>query len=129
MSTIKPDEISQWLTLVQDYRTSPEALNRIAGSINGVNQALGSKTLSAQPLFWTEPSNLDSSRLFLDFARLVPGMQKTKVHARVIMTPQAVKALHKTLGANIERFEKTHGEIKLAGQPGQDGPGIGFQSV
>ena len=68
------------------------------------------------------------AEFILDFARLVPGLPKTKVHARLIMTPQAVKAFHKTLGANIERYETNHGEIKLAGQPGQDGPGIGFQN-
>ena len=68
------------------------------------------------------------AEFILDFARLVPGLAKSKVHARIIMTPQAVKALHKSLGANIERFEKAHGEIKLAGQVGQNEPGIGFQS-
>ncbi len=68
------------------------------------------------------------AEFILDFARLVPGMAKSKVHARIIMTPQAVKALHKSLGANLERFEGLNGEIKLAGQPGQDGPGIGFQA-
>ncbi|MCP4290461.1 MAG: DUF3467 domain-containing protein, partial [bacterium] len=62
------------------------------------------------------------AEFILDFARLVPGMAKSKVHARIIMTPQAVKALHKTLGANLERYEKVHGEIKVAGQPGPDGP-------
>ena len=68
------------------------------------------------------------AEFILDFARLVPGLAKSKVHARIIMTPQAVKVLHRSLGANIERFEKTHGEIKLKGQPDQDGPGIGFQT-
>ncbi len=68
------------------------------------------------------------AEFILDFARLVPGMPKSKVHARIIMTPQAIKALHKSLGANLERFEKAHGEIKLAGDPTQDGPGIGFQA-
>lgn len=66
------------------------------------------------------------AEFILDFARLVPGMPKTKVHARIIMTPQAIKALSKTLAAKIEQYEKVHGEIKLAGQPGGDGPGIGF---
>ncbi len=69
-----------------------------------------------------------TAEFILDFARLVPGMPKSKVHARVIMTPQAVKALHKSLGANIERYEAANGEIKIAGQPGPDGPAIGFQS-
>ena len=61
----------------------------------------------------------------LDFARLVPGLPKSKVHARIIMTPQSVKALSRSLAANIERFEEVHGEIKLAGQTPQ-GPTIGF---
>lgn len=67
------------------------------------------------------------AEFILDFARLVPGNPKTKVHARVIMTPQAAKALQKNLAANIERFEEANGEIKLAGQP-DSGPGIGFHS-
>lgn len=67
-----------------------------------------------------------AAEFILDFARLVPGIPKSKVHARVIMTPQAAKALHRNLGANIERFEKTHGEIKVQGQPSPEGPGIGF---
>ena len=63
----------------------------------------------------------------LDFARLVPGLPKSKVHARIIMTPQSAKALQKSLAVNVERFEQTYGEIKLAGQPNQ-GPNIGFQT-
>ena len=63
----------------------------------------------------------------LDFARLVPGMPKSKVHARIIMTPQSAKALQKLLAANVERYETTHGEIKLAGQP-DPGRVVGFES-
>lgn len=61
----------------------------------------------------------------LDFARLVPGLPKSKVHARIIMTPQSAKALARSLAVNVERFEEVHGEIKLAGQTPQ-GPAIGF---
>lgn len=71
--------------------------------------------------------SFSNSEFILDFARLVPGLPKSKVHARIIMTPQSLKALHKSLGKNIERFEGTHGEIKLAGQT-EAGPGIGFHS-
>ncbi len=67
------------------------------------------------------------AEFILDFARIVPGMPKAKVHARVIMTPQAAKGLLQTLGKNIERFEAANGEIKLAGQPDATG-GIGFQT-
>ncbi len=67
------------------------------------------------------------AEFILDFARLVPGMPKSKVHARVIMTPQSAKALAKSLAVNIERFETNHGEIKLAGQP-DTSQNIGFQT-
>jgi hypothetical protein len=67
------------------------------------------------------------AEFILDFARLVPGMAKSKVHARIIMTPQSAKALQRSLAMNLERFEATHGEIKLAGQPG-DSQSIGFQT-
>jgi len=33
----------------------------------------------------------------------------------------------KSLGVNLERFEGTHGEIKLAGQP-EGNQNIGFQT-
>jgi hypothetical protein len=66
------------------------------------------------------------SEFILDFARLMPGLAKSKVFARIVMTPQNAKALHRTLGVNIERFENTHGEIRHPG--GQDGNGIGFQT-
>ena len=68
------------------------------------------------------------AEFILDFARLVPGAPKSKVHARIIMTPQSAKALMKSLTVNVEKFEETHGEIKLAGQPQANGPGIGFQT-
>jgi len=67
------------------------------------------------------------AEFILDFARLVPGMPKSKVHARIIMTPQSAKALQKSLAVNIERFEGSHGEIKLAGQP-EAGQNIGFHN-
>jgi len=67
------------------------------------------------------------AEFILDFARLVPGVPKAKVHARVILTPQSAKALAKLLDTNLERWEKVHGEIKLAGQPGA-GHNIGFQT-
>jgi hypothetical protein len=67
------------------------------------------------------------AEFILDFARVVPGAPKAKVHARVILTPQSAKALSRLLNANLERWEKANGEIKLAGQPGS-GHNIGFQA-
>jgi len=68
------------------------------------------------------------AEFILDFARLVPGLPKSKVHARIIMTPQSAKGLLQSLRGNIEKFEEVHGEIKLAGQPTAGGPNIGFQT-
>lgn len=67
------------------------------------------------------------SEFVLDFARLLPGVPKAKVHARVILTPAGAKALHRSLGENVERFEKAHGEIRLPGPQDQHGP-IGFHT-
>ncbi len=49
----------------------------------------------------------------LDFTRMLPGVPKTKVYARIIMTPQHAKSLSKALNENIEKFEKEFGEIKI----------------
>ena len=68
-----------------------------------------------------------ASEFILDFARLLPGSPKARVHARVIMTPQSAKALQKSLEANVQRFEEVHGEIKLAGQTNAT-PNIGFHT-
>lgn len=67
------------------------------------------------------------AEFILDFARIVPGVPKARVHARVIMTPMALKALQANLKANIERYEAVHGEIKLSGQP-QINHVIGFDT-
>lgn len=64
------------------------------------------------------------AEFFVDFARMVPGAPKAKVHSRVILTPQSAKALQKLLAVNVERWESIHGEIKLTGGlGGPDGPG------
>ncbi|MDY0110548.1 MAG: DUF3467 domain-containing protein [Candidatus Krumholzibacteria bacterium] len=66
------------------------------------------------------------SEFVLDFARLLPGVPKAKIHARVILTPAAAKALHLHLGQNLERFEKQHGEIRLKPGNPPDPSQIGF---
>ena len=61
----------------------------------------------------------------LDFTRMVPGVPKAKVYARIIMTPQHAKSLSKALADNIEKFEKDFGEIKIIGS--NQGKHYGFQ--
>lgn len=61
----------------------------------------------------------------IDFTRVLPGVPKAKVHARIITTPQHAKLLLNALKDNIEKFERTFGEIKIHGEP-THGP-FGFQ--
>ncbi len=49
----------------------------------------------------------------IDFTRVMPGVPKAKVHARIIMTPQHAKLLLRALGDNIQKYELQYGEIKL----------------
>ena len=61
-----------------------------------------------------------SSEVILDFARALPGAAKTRVHARIIMTPQHAKSLHSALGVNLKKFEEKHGPIRAPGSGGSD---------
>lgn len=67
-----------------------------------------------------------AAEFVIDFTRILPGVPKTKVYSRIIMTPQHAKSLLRALEDNIKKFEDQHGEIKIAGAPGQ-GRQIGFQ--
>jgi hypothetical protein len=51
----------------------------------------------------------------IDFTRILPGVPKAKVFARIVMTPQHTKLLHNALKDNIEKYEGKFGEIKIAG--------------
>ncbi|GAB1372999.1 DUF3467 domain-containing protein [Candidatus Kapaibacterium sp.] len=51
----------------------------------------------------------------VDFTRVLPGVPKAKVHARIVMTPQHAKLLLRALGDNIARFEHSFGEINVDG--------------
>ncbi len=61
----------------------------------------------------------------IDFTRMLPGVPKTRVYARIIMTPQHAKSLQKALSENIEKYEKQFGEIKIHGN--QKNRAFGFQ--
>lgn len=68
-----------------------------------------------------------NSEVIIDFARALPGLPKSKIHARIILTPHNAKALHRALGENLAKFEAAHGPIKLAGS-GDPSKSIGFKS-
>lgn len=61
----------------------------------------------------------------IDFARMTPGAPKTKVYARIIMTPAHAKMLLNALDENIKKFESVYGAVKV---PGADDKNIGFQA-
>lgn len=52
----------------------------------------------------------------VDFTRLLPGVPKARVHARIVMTPQHSKLLLHALHDNITRYEAQYGEINIDGQ-------------
>lgn len=60
-----------------------------------------------------------------DFTRILPGIAKGKVHARIIMTPQHAKLLMHAMMDNITRFEQSYGEIVLEQKPGNLFHGFG----
>ncbi len=52
----------------------------------------------------------------LDFTRMLPGVPKAKVYARIIMTPQHAKSFLRALQENIAKYEQQFGEIKIQGE-------------
>ncbi|MGE5479987.1 MAG: DUF3467 domain-containing protein [Chloroflexota bacterium] len=62
----------------------------------------------------------------VDFTRVMPGVPKARVHARIIMTPQHAKLLLRALGENISKYEAQYGNIKIEGAD-RDDPSRGFK--
>lgn len=61
------------------------------------------------------------SEFIIDFARLLPGPPKGKVHSRIIMTPMHAKSLVATLQENLARYERAFGTIVPPQGPGMGG--------
>lgn len=53
-----------------------------------------------------------NTEFVLDFIRILPGVPKAKVKARVILTPEHAKRLLLALNDNIEKYEEIHGPIQ-----------------
>lgn len=54
-----------------------------------------------------------SAEFVLDFLRLVPGKNKPKVAARVVMAPEHAKRVFLALRDNIAKYEAAFGNIDL----------------
>jgi hypothetical protein len=58
-----------------------------------------------------------NSEFVLDFVRVMPGVPKAKVRARILLTPQHAKRLMRALQDNIGKFEAVHGQIREGEHP------------
>jgi hypothetical protein len=52
------------------------------------------------------------SEFFIDFVRLLPGVPKSPVKSRIILTPQHAKRLMEALADNVRKYEERFGAIK-----------------
>ncbi|MEG1573985.1 MAG: DUF3467 domain-containing protein [Bacteroidales bacterium] len=59
-----------------------------------------------------------SSEFIVDFARMMPGVNKTPVKSRIILTPEHAKRLLFALQDNISKYELQYGKINLNGNQG-----------
>lgn len=54
-----------------------------------------------------------TSEFVIDFAAVLPGIQKAKVRSRIILTPEHAKRLLLSLQDNISRYETNVGKIEI----------------
>ncbi len=59
------------------------------------------------------------SEFVIDFARILPGPPKGKIHTRIIMNPQHTKSLIATLQDNLAKYERNFGPVQFPPQPGE----------
>jgi len=57
-----------------------------------------------------------NSEFVVDFIRMMPGLPKAKVKARIVLTPEHAKRLLQALADNIGKYEETFGEINVPNQ-------------
>ena len=68
-----------------------------------------------------------TSEFIVDFATVLPGVQKAKIKSRIILTPEHAKRLLMSLQDNIVRYESNVGKIEIP-TPGvipETGPKMG----
>ncbi len=58
-----------------------------------------------------------NSEFVLDFVRVMPGVPKAKVKARVLLTPQHAKRLMRALADNVQKYEAVHGPVRETDMP------------
>ncbi len=53
-----------------------------------------------------------NTEFVLDFIRMMPGVPKAKVKARIILTPEHAVRLLNALQDNIKKYEENNGDIR-----------------
>lgn len=68
-----------------------------------------------------------TSEFILDFATVLPGVEKANVKSRIILTPEHAKRLLRSLQENIVRYESALGKIEIPTpvSPPDAGPKMG----
>ena len=66
------------------------------------------------------------SEFIIDFATMLPGLQKPEVGNRIIMTPEHAKRLFLALQDNLAKYESQNGQIECANSPKATFPMGGF---
>ena len=57
------------------------------------------------------------TEFIIDFAQMLPGLQKANVCSRIVMAPEHAKRLMNALIDNVGKYEQQFGEINLGGTP------------
>ena len=71
--------------------------------------------------------NHSYNELVIDFAHVMPNVPKTRVAARIVLTPYHAKLLLQALHTNLSKYESRFGEIKTQGAGLPERP-MGFDS-
>jgi uncharacterized protein YpuA (DUF1002 family) len=53
-----------------------------------------------------------NAEFVLDFVKVMPGVPKARVKARIVLTPQHAKRLLSAIADNVQKYEAVHGTIK-----------------
>ena len=54
-----------------------------------------------------------AAEFVMDFIRILPGLTKSKVKSRIVISPMHAKTYVAALKDNIDKYEKKFGEIKV----------------
>ena len=92
---------------------------------HGIDVELDAEVAQGHYSNWAIISH-STSEFILDFAAILPGLQKAKVRSRIILTPEHAKRLLLSLQENVARYERNFGQINISKNPHGNLGGGGF---